>query len=155
MAPSIIDTFSNRYRWLSNFWPAPVRLTDVSYPTVEHAYQAAKTTDITLRAQIAVCPRPGGAKRLGRHLPLRPHWGGMRLAVMLDLLRQKFAPGTDLADKLVATKTATLIEGNTWGDRFWGVDAVEQLGENHLGLLLMRVRGELMREQGETPTHGP
>ena len=151
MAPSIIDTFSGRYRWLSNFWPVPVKLEGINYPTVEHAYQAAKTTDVVLRAQIAVCLRPGGAKRLGRCLPLRPNWDELRLAAMLGLLRQKFAPGTTLAVQLVATGTAMLLEGNNWGDRFWGVDAYDGVGENHLGRLLMTIRKDLQGEGRETP----
>ena len=39
------------------------------------------------------------------------------------------------------------MEGNTWGDRFWGVDGGE--GENHLGGLLMKIRLEL-RYSGRT-----
>lgn len=34
-------------------------------------------------------------------------------------------------------------EGNTWGDKFWGVCDGE--GENHLGKLLMEVRAELTK----------
>lgn len=35
-----------------------------------------------------------------------------------------------------------LVEGNSFGDTFWGVDARTGKGENHLGKILMKVREE-------------
>lgn len=35
---------------------------------------------------------------------------------------------------------AELVESNTWGDRFWGVD---HAGENWLGRVLMETRTQL------------
>jgi predicted NAD-dependent protein-ADP-ribosyltransferase YbiA (DUF1768 family) len=61
---------------------------------------------------------------------------------MEDLVRQKFS-NPALATRLLKTGEAVLEEGNTWGDRFWGVDARTGEGENHLGLILMRVRKDL------------
>jgi len=40
--------------------------------------------------------------------------------------------------KLEATAGAVLVEGNAWGDRFWG--SVEGSGQNWLGRLLMEIR---------------
>jgi hypothetical protein len=57
------------------------------------------------------------------------------------VLRAKFAPGTELAGKLLDTGGAHLEEGNTWGDTFWGT--VNGAGDNYLGLCLMKVREEL------------
>lgn len=59
---------------------------------------------------------------------------------MEDLLRQKFSK-TPLRRLLLATGEAELIEGNTWGDTYWGV--CHGVGQNHLGCLLMKIRGEL------------
>lgn len=84
---------------------------------------------------------PGGAKRLGRMVPMRPEWEEVKLAVMEDLIRQKFRPGFRLAALLLRTKDAHIEEGNTWGDRFWGVCG--GVGANNLGLILMRVRQDL------------
>lgn len=111
--------------------------------TVEHRYQAAKTDDMTWAARILSAPTPGAAKKLGRRAPMRPTWDDEKVAVMLTLLRAKFTR-PDLARHLLATGDATLIEGNWWGDRFWGVCDGE--GENHLGRLLMQVRDELRQE---------
>lgn len=40
--PEKIRSFTGTHRFLSNFHPAPVLLDGVVYPTVEHAFQAAK-----------------------------------------------------------------------------------------------------------------
>lgn len=135
-----IDSFSGEYRWLSNFYPSDVTLDGVTYATVEHAFQAAKTFDEKMRRVVAAAPTPGQAKKLGRGLPLRADWEGVKQSVMLDLLRQKFARG-ELKGLLLATGEAELVEGNWWGDRYWGVCSGE--GTNHLGRLLMQVREEL------------
>jgi hypothetical protein len=63
----------------------------------------------------------------------------VKLDVMLGLLRRKFTQ-LDLRRQLLATGDAELIEDNDWGDHFWGV--CMGVGENHLGKLLMQVRGE-------------
>lgn len=41
----VIDRFSGEYRFLSNFYLAEVELDGEVYPTVEHAFQAAKSPD--------------------------------------------------------------------------------------------------------------
>jgi len=136
-----ITRFRETYRWLSNFYPAEVFLDEVNYPTAEHAYVAAKTYSPAERLRVRCCMTPGDAKRYGRTLALRPDWPHIKLKVMEDLLRQKFAPGTPLADKLLETGDCHIEEGNSWNDTFWGV--CNGTGENHLGNLLMMIRGDL------------
>lgn len=133
----MITSFSGQYRFLSNFWPCKVFLEGEEYPSVEHAYVASKVTDHELRKLVASKLTPGDAKRLGRKLPLRPDWDAIKLDVMKELLVQKFID-PELAEKLVATGDQELIEGNTWGDTFWGV--CDGVGENNLGKLLMEIR---------------
>jgi predicted NAD-dependent protein-ADP-ribosyltransferase YbiA (DUF1768 family) len=67
---------------------------------------------------------------------------------MLAGLNYKFSHRS-LAKKLTDTADAILIEGNTWGDRFWGQTLShtsdsyaegEGVGLNMLGVLLMHVR---------------
>ena len=137
----IIGEFKGRHRFLSNFYPAEVVLDGTPYPDVEHAYQAAKTLDRLERARIAACRTPGGAKRLGRKATIRPNWEGIKLGIMFGLLQQKFqlVPFTEL---LRATGDSILIEGNTWGDRYWGADLNTGEGENRLGRMLMLIRVE-------------
>lgn len=60
---------------------------------------------------------------------------------MEGLIRQKFSNDEALKNRLLATGEQDLIEGNTWGDHFWGVCRGE--GQNTLGKILMIVRKEL------------
>jgi N-glycosidase YbiA len=140
-----IKSFQGQYRWLSNFWPAWITYEGTLYPSTEHAYQAAKTTRTDLRFRFEDTGLTAGqAKRLGSTVPLRANWDKVRLDVMLTILRSKFEEPS-LRQKLLATYPATLIEGNTRGDRFWGV--CDGVGENHLGRLLMQVRDEIRAEK--------
>lgn len=139
-----VGPFNGEHRFLSNFWPARVVLDGLEYPTTEHAYQAAKTMDHGRRRMIRSLPTPGHAKRQGRNLTLRPDWERVKLSVMEDLLRQKFAK-EPLRSQLLATYPWDLVEFNTWGDTFWGV--CNGKGTNHLGRLLMKVRDGLRAQQ--------
>lgn len=133
----MIDSFRGPYRFLSNFYPAPVELHDIEYPTVEHAYQAAKGIDAKAREYVRQAPTPGEAKRRGRDILVRDGWDEIKLSVMENLLRQKFA-SEPLRSMLLATGYQELVEGNNWGDRFWGKCDGE--GANHLGEILMKIR---------------
>jgi hypothetical protein len=112
---------------------------DDEYPSVEHAYQAQKTLDRKLR-KCFLTGNAGQAKRNGQRIELRKDWYDVSLNIMENLLKQKFSDN-DLKQKLIETSDEELIEGNWWGDTFWGV--CNGIGENHLGKLLMKVRGEL------------
>lgn len=137
----MINSFRGKYNFLSNFIIAPVFLDDVQYPSVEHAFQAAKTLDNKEREKIRKAPSAGTAKKLGRSVTLRKDWNILRISVMEDLVRQKFTKYEDFRWALIATGTEELQEGNTWGDSFWGT--VDGVGENYLGKILMYIREEL------------
>lgn len=143
-----IMRFDNEHRFLSNFFMIPVAYEGTEYPSTEHAFQAAKTLDPAEREKVRKAPTCGKAKRLGREITRRPDWDQIKIGVMKDLIRQKFSDKTypDMAEKLLATGDAELVEGNHWHDNFWGVchcDECGKDGENHLGKVLMEVREEL------------
>jgi len=133
--------FRGRYSFLSNFFPAIV----YGYPTVEHAYQAAKTTDKAERTGIRSARTPALAKKMGRQLKLRHNWTEIKLEVMETLLRKKFAVPF-LHKALAATGDIPLVEVNYWCDNFWGDCGCQKCenieGQNHLGKLLMKIRSE-------------
>jgi ribA/ribD-fused uncharacterized protein len=135
-----IESFAGDYRWLSNFFPALVIHRGTHFSSVEHAYQAAKTDSMTERATIQRAETPAIAKRLGRKVTLRPAWDAEKEQVMLECLREKFKD-PDLRARLIGTGDAKLVEGNYWGDTYWGV--CRGSGQNRLGVLLMRVRDEV------------
>ncbi len=139
-ATSPITSFIGKHSFLSNFYPARVEFDRQTFPSVEHAYQAAKTLVPIERRIFHTGISAGQAKRAGRRVTLRADWIDVKLPIMLDLLRKKFWDD-DLAQQLLATQDAELVEGNHWGDTFWGVCRGE--GANHLGRLLMQVRQEI------------
>lgn len=136
-----ITKFTGQYSFLSNFYHAPYTFEGRTYKTVEHGYQAAKATNAKDRAKIANADGPGAAKRLGRHIKLRPNWEKIKFDIMHMHVLAKFVQNADLAEKLLATNPQHLEEGNTWGDKIWGT--VRGKGQNHLGKILMKVRKEL------------
>ena len=138
----IISSFSGPNLFLSNFYPCEVAFEGIVYKSSEHAYVAAKTTDDNIRAYIAAQTSPGAVKKVGRSIPLRENWNDDRVHYMRIILESKFSD-YELRDKLNATKGYELIEGNTWGDTFWG--QCNGKGQNNLGKLLMSIRDDITR----------
>ncbi len=162
-----IRSFRGPFAWASNFWPVEVVWNGHICRSVEHGYQAAKSLDLDVQRYIVSSTTASVAKRRGRLiLPAdqvapgypyirRPDWLTVNRAIMLDLVRQKFAHDA-LGSFLVETHPRPIIEENTWHDNFWGrcvcngCDAWRRLKEedymglNHLGLILMQVRTELI-----------
>jgi ribA/ribD-fused uncharacterized protein len=135
-----IDSFRGKYSFLSNFYMVPINLGNMIYKSAEHAFQAAKTKDKKIRKLIAQAKTPGKAKRLGREVVLRPNWEKRKFEIMYKILWAKFSQNRELMKKLLKTGDAELIEGNTWGDQYWGI--CRGKGENKLGKLLMLLREE-------------
>jgi N-glycosidase YbiA len=140
----MITSFTGKYRFLSNFYMTPVFYDGLIYPSSEHAYQAAKTLDLRYRTSIRAKKTAGEAKKLGQRVPMREDWDRCKIQVMEKILRKKFDPEEQLFQRLLETGDEELIEGNYWGDTFWGVCNGE--GENHLGKLLMKIRANLAED---------
>ena|SRR5579871_4910893 len=152
--PHVTEMFTGNLAFLSNFHPSVIVYEDITYPTVEHAYQAAKTTDVVKRRSIAKLKTPGEAKKAGQPNMLksiRPDWEGIKQGIMLELLRLKFNH-SELAHKLLMTHAIELVESNYWHDQTWGSCYCDKHrdvdGQNLLGKLLMQVRGELTSIDG-------
>jgi len=146
----IIIRFQKGYRFFSNFWLAEIEYEGIRYPSTEHGYQAAKTIDVKEKKYIADLKKCGEAKRAGRNVNIRPDWNEVKDKIMLDLVRIKFSTHKDLADKLLDTKDAILVEGNHWCDNHFGVCYCEKcngIGDNILGQVLMQVGEELKKDK--------
>lgn len=144
----MITSFSNENAFLSNFYPCRIYMSGYSYGSVEHAFQASKTLNIDERMEIRNAPTPGKAKRLGRRVQLRKDWESIKIGNMKSFLVQKFYSNAELKQKLIDTGDKQLIEGNNWGDKFWGMvqEDGQWVGENNLGKLLMEVRSILQNK---------
>lgn len=150
----VIDSFFGEYRFLSNFYPSPMVIDGVSFSCNEQWYVFNKCRDAADQKAVLKLNKPGAMKRFGSQQPVKHNWAEIKLDVMLRGLRAKFSQNADLRARLVRTGTRQLIEGNWWGDTFWGVNYNAERGpvgegQNHLGRLLMQVRAEF---QAEFPT---
>ncbi len=139
MAILVIDQFIGEYAFLSNFYLSRVIFEEYIYRSAEHAYQAAKSLEPEVRVEIQGASSPAEARKLGRMLRLRSDWGDVRLPTMLSIVRSKFEI-EPLRTWLANTYPSRLVEGNRWGDTYWGV--CDGIGQNKLGRILMIVRGE-------------
>ena len=130
-----ITSFRDEYDFLSNFYKCNVTYDGYTYMNSEAAFQAQK--DLTRRNEFTTL-NAVMAKRLGKRVNLRNDWEKVKLGIMEEIVRCKFDQNPDLKEKLIDTGDALLIEGNTWGDKYWGM--CNGSGENHLGFILMKIR---------------
>mgnify|MGYP001766385285 CR=1 FL=1 len=138
----MIDKFFIEYRFLSNFWPCEIEYEGITYPSVEHAYQASKTNYQLYKYKIARHLTASQAKHLGSRINIKPEHEHQKVDIMKTLLLSKFSY-PDLQQKLLDTGNELIMEGNTWHDNFWGsctCDKCGNKGKNILGKLLMEVR---------------
>lgn len=145
-----ISQFEGKYSFLSNFHQQEFHYDGITYPTLEHAYQAAKADDRQIKRQIAGKATPGQAKRAGGKRGIikdfnHEAWEAKKDKVMATLVKIKFLD-PELSQKLIATGNAILEEGNTWNDTYWGVNLKTGKGQNKLGQILMETRAKLIEK---------
>lgn len=148
---SIVE-FKGSYFFLSNYYECKVIYDGLTYESSEAAFQAQKCKNKEDRLQF-IKLSPSEAKHLGRKIELRPDWDDVRFDLMKFIVKAKFDQNPNLKKKLINTKDRYLIEGNTWHDKYWGVEILSKgisfklkkmyyLGEgnNMLGNILMLLR---------------
>jgi len=139
-----ITRFQGEWRFLSNFWPCRVQLSDLVFPSAEHAYQWSKQL-VPSDGPDFKDPgmTPGQAKRAGQRVLMVPDWEQVKKRAMLRVVMAKFVQNENLTALLLATEGAYLEEGNTWHDNYWGAcGCPAHIGDglNYLGRILMMVR---------------
>lgn len=173
-----IAQFTLENRFLSNFYICPEKIPynfDPEklannwefFPSVENAYQAAKTEDKDVRIKIAKST-PFEAKKIGNKVKIIDNWEKIKKTIMYRLLLEKFSQ-KEMKEKLLNTGNSILIEGNWWGDNYWGASIFnkEEYGMkdisicddtllflsspwstgNQLGKLLMFIREKIRLEE--------
>ena len=143
------------FNYLSNFYRGSLNYRSIDFDDLESAYQYAKAMEFgdTNTGEKILCSKsPSAAKRLGSSIKnfKFKDWDKVKEDIMLQLLRIKFAPGTELALKLTSTTGKSLAEA--------GRSVVYSIGmpisnkdifnkrkwtKNLLGKMLMQVRQEL------------
>ncbi len=138
---SCIKGFAGEYRWLSNFYDeSAIRYNGIMYFSSEAAYQAAKSNDPKIWEKFAGYSA-SIAKKEGQLIEKRKDWDEVKQEIMYEILCDKFTRNIALQQMLLNTGYRYLEETNWWNDQYWGVYKGE--GQNHLGKILMQIRGEL------------
>jgi ribA/ribD-fused uncharacterized protein len=140
-----IGNFQGGHQFLSNFYVTYLMHRNIQWRSNEHFYQGMKAVRLKDFLAIHRCQHPGEAKRIGNEIKVRKDWEDIKVKVMWAGLWAKFE-NPNLRHMLLATKDAKLIEGNWWGDAFWGVDLKTGKGKNKLGKLLMQLRDKLKED---------
>lgn len=136
---------------LSSFSRHGFVLEGVSWPSVEHYFQAMKFEDAQYREVIRAADHPRKARRLGRsrRKKLRPDWKVVRKVIMTRAIYTKCRANPDVAQRLLATGERRLVENNSY-DYFWGCGR-DRRGYNYFGRILMSVRDRLREEADRQP----
>lgn len=142
---NMINSFTGNFAWLSNTHESPFTWEDVEYPTAEHAFQAAKFSDISDREEIASMTL-SQARREGRNCDLPRDWTDVRDDVMADILYAKFSQNVGLKVRLLLTDNHKLVQGGMKKDTYWG--QVDGQGKNRLGQLLEETRNTIRTAEG-------
>jgi len=146
----MINEFKGDHRWLSNFEAVKITLDGIEYPSIEHAYMSAKCDDPEWKKFCADENNTAGSvKKQSRHATVKlvENWDSFKMDVMFSCLEQKYSQ-EPFKSKLIDTGSQNLVEGNYFGDKIWGVDLKSNpnIGENHLGRMIMSIRQNLIDE---------
>lgn len=79
---------------------------------------------------------------------MQPRWSDAKVEVMFAALCQKFETHPELSRLLASTGDLEIVESAPH-DYFWGIGRTGD-GQNNLGKLLMRIRGDKQKEFGDT-----
>jgi GTP cyclohydrolase II len=129
-----------RYGFLSNLWPCGLRFEGRDFTSAEHAYQYGKPRDPRVREWIFLAPEPRHAAIAGHHLSVydvSDGWDDSKRGRMALVVLEKFRQNPALADQLLATGDADLVEDSP--DSYWGAGS-DGKGKNWLGRTLVATR---------------
>ena len=84
---NVISSFTGKYAFLSNFYPAPVTYMGQTYANNEAAFQAQKTCCAKEQQQFSIfrLHNPAEAKKRGKNLTLRPDWDKVKISLMYEI----------------------------------------------------------------------
>ena len=139
----MILNFRGGNEFLSNFFISKSQITinGFTFNNAESAFQSFKCSDRQYEFQNL---SPKQSKSLGRKVKLRDDWELIKDEIMYNILCCKFKNNHSLKQALLDTKDVYLVEGNNWGDTYWGI--CKNIGYNKLGEILMKIREEIRNE---------
>lgn len=145
----------------SNFFPAPFTLEGEDYIHVEQYYQYAKAchhNENDVAERILRLSNPWRIKVLGDSIESNKSWLAGRMKTLYDGVSAKFRQNWPLQDELFKSKGLKLYEATTDAYFACGIgfeskrwDTMDWSGENVAGLIVMKVRDELLLELSGNP----
>ncbi|KAF7289512.1 S5A-REDUCTASE domain-containing protein [Mycena chlorophos] len=144
---------SYEYAGFLNYSPHRVVYQAREFPTAMHLHEAMKflPENIALSERIRLCPDVAQVYTVSQDLveqfggdAVRSDWGHNYIPLMEEAVLAKFRQHANLREMLLRTRPARLIYADEQ-DEFWG-EGPRRDGQNHLGLLLERVRETLSQE---------
>lgn len=137
--------YERRFYCFSNFSSFSVEVWGHTWPTSEHAYQAAKFGDRPgITKKIRNARSAHDAKIIARaynQSMIHPGWRMEKLQVMEEICRAKLRQHQFIQECLSETGDREIIEDSP-KDSFWGWGP-DQKGSNHLGRIWMKLRAEM------------
>lgn len=136
------------YGAFSNLFRRPLVFEGATFPTAEHAYQAGKARRSEVRDWLMAAPSPALLAMAAHGLyqwDITPGWSRIKFDRMRAVLHAKFTQHADLAELLLSTGGARLMETATVDNpvnRLWG-EVEGKGGQNMLGIMLMELREKL------------
>lgn len=141
-----IKSFAPPNFWLDSLYPCPIKIEDITYPSVFHAFVSIKTSDIELKKKILEHKLPADIRDFEKQLPSPEYWTDkFKIETMEILVFKKFSEDPVLAAKLDATGEAGLRNKLIHNETFFGI--YQRKGKNHLGKIIVRVRERLRKGQ--------
>jgi ribA/ribD-fused uncharacterized protein len=135
----------------SNLSRHPVGFEGLVFPTAEHAYQYGRARRPEVRDWLMAAPSPSLLAMAAHGLytwDIAPGWSKGRYNRMYRVVETKFRQHPDLAEILLSTGDARIVEAGTEDNavnRRWG--EVNGRGTNWLGKILMDVRDVLRKKR--------
>jgi ribA/ribD-fused uncharacterized protein len=137
------------YIYFSPYTAHAIEIDGSVFPTVEHAYQCKRYTDINIIEEIRQQTSPVKAWEVSsryKHLQI-PEFRDKeyKLKMMKELMVLKTQQHTEIQKALIDSGDMIIVKHIVTyppGDGFWD-DGVDGTGLNHIGKMWMEIRGEL------------
>ena len=149
---SRIDSFTGYFDFMHNNFQTPVYYDGILYPSVTHAYHAARSSDEVTRRAILNSETFQILGNIAIRIEDPLGWQEKKVKVMEQLIRDKFRRSKELQDKLRMTENRELVmtyQEEKKNNLYWGV--VKGKGQNQLGRILMKIRDDLLQDKVPTP----
>ena len=138
--------FFSGHKYFSNFASYSIKWKGKLYPTSEHAYQAEKFKDKSLKIKIRLARSAYLAKKVADEnkdkVPKNWYSSGLAVKIMEKVIKEKILQHEHIQRKLKESGNRKIIESSPF-DSFWGWGPKKN-GKNNLGKIWMKLREDLL-----------